>query len=256
MNIEKIYQEHDGDNEVYISAKRELITGKEINDGVISAAGERLDKLCKMMEGIDAASGDYVEAIDLFVSFFDDVVLECAELTDRRAEIESKIIEHCKKSLTAAKTRNAKEEHVTATIIDCISAAPSAKVSKEMAAAVLDETNPLRLGLTLYEDFCNKNSLFTDVNSLDYLKAEAEARRNLIKGDDKAAFDALEKLISLPKETSEKYMLFSMNSFYHGFTDDARKSLEIGLNKFPDNPRLVSAKSALPEPRQRRSFRL
>jgi len=246
--MKELQQNHDKQNGVYISAKAELFSkSNKMTDELDALANDRLDKLCEVMAGIPGAdieaAASYVETVDLFVSFFDDVVLECAELTGRRAEIEYSIIELCKKALekpTKDGARNSKDEHVTARFIDCM-----VSNSKDMAAALLDDTNPLRLGLTLYVDICEKSPEVVNAQALDYLKTEAEVRKNLIKGNDQAAFTSLEKLLASPVDSPEKYLLTSMNSFYHGFEKDARIALEIGLKNYPGNERLLSAKGAL-----------
>jgi hypothetical protein len=200
------------------------------------------------MAEIKVPKTKYVETVDTFVSFFDDVVYECVVLTNRRGEIESAIIELCKKALekpTADGKRDTKNEHVTAKLVDCLNSAPSADISKEITAVMLDETNPLRLGLTFYFDFCKKNHLITDTVSLNYLKTETEVREGLILGNDHKSYDGLEKLLASPIDCPEKYLLISLNSFYHGFDKDAVNALDIGLAKYPGNERLLSAKSAL-----------
>lgn len=247
MNISSLQQEHDKYNEVYVNAKTELFSSSEATrDEFIAIANTRLDKLNETMAGISETSVSYIEDVDLFASFFDDVVLECAELTNRRAQVEEKIIALCKKALEkpiAENTRNAADEHVTAKLVDCLSVAPSAEVGKNMAAALLDETNPLRLGLTYYEKFCKENPSFADSSALEYMELESEVRSNLVTGNVEAVLTALEKLIPHPHDCAEKYLLLSLNSFYHGFEDEAKRALEIGLGKFPENERLLFAKT-------------
>jgi len=245
MNLHEI---HDKQNEEYISAKAQLYEASQTisADELKSIANDRLNKLCAVMSGINIPKTKYVETIDTLVSFFDDVVQECVVITGRREEIEKTIIGLCKEALeNETASRDPENEHVTAKIIDCINAAPSADISKEMAAAVLDDTNPLRLGLTFYIDFCEKNPNFTDADSLNYLKTESDVRDGLILGNDLGAFEGLEKLLTSPIDCPEKYLLISLNSFYHGFDADAVNALEIGLVKFPNNERLLSAKGAL-----------
>ena len=141
--------------------------------------------------------------------------------------------------------RNEKTEHVTAKFIDFLGAEPSSEASREMAAALLDATNPLRLGLTLYVNFCEQNSQFAETESLNYLKTETKVREGLVNGSDTEVLEGLEKLLSSPIDNPEKYLLLSLNSFYHGLENDAANVLQIGLQKFPGNERLNSAKDAL-----------
>ncbi|MCL1862708.1 MAG: hypothetical protein FWF78_03980 [Defluviitaleaceae bacterium] len=241
-----LHESHDKQNEAYMSAKAELFSKKPKDNAaqLNSLANDRLNKLSDVIASV-TFTGDYVEAIDTCVSFFDDVVLECAELTNRRVEIEHKIIELCKTSLLKATKRNDKDEHVTAKLIDAINAPPTQDTSKAIAAAILDNTNPLRLGFTHYAEFCEKNPTIVDMQTFDYIKTEVSVRENLIKGNDNDAFNALEKLLKSQIDTPEKYLLASLNSYYHGFEKDALRALEIGLEKFPDNERLVSAKGVI-----------
>jgi hypothetical protein len=249
--MKNLQEAHDKSNEAYTTTKAELFSrkSKKLTDELNSLANDRLNKLNETIAGISDFGNSYVEAVDTFVSFFDDVILECAELTSRRAEVEEKIIGLCKNAMekpTAENKRNEKEEHVTAKIVDCITKEmPPPLISATMAAALLDNTNPLRLGLTFYEAFCEKNPLFADTKALYYLKTEAEVRASLIKGDDEQAFAALEKMMASPIECPEKFLLFALNSFYCGLENDAVRALDIGIGKFPGNERLLSAKSAL-----------
>ncbi|MCL2199894.1 MAG: hypothetical protein FWB80_13330 [Defluviitaleaceae bacterium] len=244
--MKNLHENHDKQNEEYISAKAELFTKKpgKVTNELNSLANDRLNKLSDVIASVKF-TGDYVEALDTCVSFFDDVVLECAEITNRRTEIEHKIIELCRTALSKAKKRNDKQEHVTAKLIDGLNAKPSQEAAKTIAAAVMDITNPLRLGYTQYADFCEKNPLTIDKPTFDYLKTEVAVRANLINGNDRDAFEALEKLLISKIETPEKYLLASLNSYYHGLEKDAKRALEIGLAKFPNNERLISAKGVL-----------
>ncbi|MCL1843727.1 MAG: hypothetical protein FWF79_07935 [Defluviitaleaceae bacterium] len=256
MNIKAMQKNHDALNAEYIADKAKMFTqemfaeGTEENTKWKALAGTRLDKLVKTLDGIsdaEIAAAPYVDALDLLVSFFDDVMLECAEIADRRAEIESKIVTTGAKVLakpTAESTRNTETEHVTATIIDCISAVPSEIVSSTMAKAILDDTNPLRLGFTFYLNFCKENQTLVAAQALDYLVTEAGVRRNLIKGDHTSVLEGLEKLLACPFNCPEKYLLASLNSFHHGFDDDAKRIINLGLQAFPNNERLLSAQGA------------
>ncbi|MCL1845949.1 MAG: hypothetical protein FWF77_08610 [Defluviitaleaceae bacterium] len=228
---------HDTHNEQYLDAKSKMFEEAR-TDGLEKLASARLDKLLKEMSGIKIpAETNYVESLDLFVSFFDDVILECAELTDRREEIETKILTYCAKILPEEGERDAENEHVTAHIIN------RAKTHEEMKAAILHDTNPLRLGFFVFSEFCEKNEPNSEV--LTYLQTEREVRVLLIKGDDAAAFSAVERLLQSPINSAEKYLLVSLNMFYLGLDDDARNALDIGLRNSPDNERLLSAKAAL-----------
>jgi hypothetical protein len=239
---------HDRQNEEYISAKTRLYEASKqsLNAELKSIANDRLNKLSETIAEIKVKGTKYVETVDTFVSLFDDVINECVILTNRRAEIEEKIIEICKQAIQKSTAkRNAKNEHVTARFIDCLDAEPSAEISREMAAALLDVTNPLRLGLSLYVDFCEKNSQFAEIESLDYLKTETKIREGLVNGSDEDVLKGFEKLLLSPIDCPEKYLLLSLNSFYHGFESDAANVLKIGLHKFPDNERLLSARDEL-----------
>ncbi|MCL2577512.1 MAG: hypothetical protein FWE27_05620 [Defluviitaleaceae bacterium] len=250
MNITQLQQEHDKQNENYVSEKAKIFSGIRVSKAKLETnANARLDKLCEALAGISEISGSYIEAVDLFVSFFDDVILECI-YASRRAEIEEKIFALCKKALEKPNSdgnRNANDEHITAKLIDCLNTEPSAIVSRKMAAALLDNTNPLRLGLSFYENFCEKNPVFTDVVALDYLKVETAVREALIKNTNPGDIPPIEKLLASPFDCPEKYLLTALNFFYHGYKDDALNALNIGLNKFPANERLTNAKDALAE---------
>lgn len=238
-----VHENHDIQNTSYITAKAELFA-KNDTSGLTALANYRLNKLVDAMANL-TLTGDYVEAVDTCVSFFDDVILECAELTNRRVEIEHKIIELCKSELAKATERNAAAEHVTSKLIDGLNAKPSAEAAKIIEAAILDDTNPLRLGFTYYAEFCAKFPSFGDANVFEYVTTEVTARAGLIMGNDQEAFNALEHLLKSPIETPEKYLLASLNSYYHGFEKDAINALSIGLARFPNNERLMASKAAL-----------
>jgi len=247
MNILELQQEHDKQNEKYVTDKAAIFSGLRVSKIKLEAnANARLDKLCETMSGITDFSVPYVEALDLFVSFFDDVILECVIYASRRAEIEGKIIALCKKALEKPNsdgTRNTDEEHITATLIDCLDKEPADEISRKMAASLLHDTNPLRLGLTFYSSFCEKNPHLTNAIIVEYLQLETKVRESLVKDTD--AVPPVDKLISSPFDCPEKYLLTALNFFYHGFKDDAINALNIGLSKFPDSQRLSAAKDAL-----------
>ena len=257
--INKFQQAHDAQNDVYTNTKAGLFNNKgEIDDAKWKAAAtERVDKLCRMMADItteeNIVSAPYVQAVDLFVSFFDDTILECATITGRRAEIEGKIVSLCEIALkkpNQENARNDKDEHVTAKLADCLQtmksgAAPDEALSAKMAAAVLDDTNPLRLGFVAYEEFCKNHPQLADKNALEYVRAETKVRESLINGNHAEAFAAMEKLLTSPFNCAEKYLLAALNAFFHGFNNDAMHALDVGLEKFPNNKRLLSAKEAV-----------
>jgi len=247
MSILNLQKEHDAQNDAYIVAKEELFSGDESAQEakLASLANGRLNVLNISLEGISDFSGEFVANLDGLVSLFDDVILECADLTNRRKEIEANIMEMCKRAVDAAEQRDEANEHATAKLIDSLLATASKEGVEKMESALLDATNPLRLGFTLYEAYCKKNFGLANAESMAYLQNEAAARVALAKGDDSAAFAAIEKLMTSKVDTPEKYLLVSLNSFYHGFEEDAVRALDIGLAKFPENERLSSARNAL-----------
>jgi len=245
MNIQELQQRHDLENEMYTMAKAKLFTeGGGAKAEWKQLANQRLDKLVEMLKSVEI-SGSYVTAIDLFVSFFDDVIVECSVCTSRRADIEKKIIALCKKALKNQPLRNVTDEHVTAVFIDSANAEASADSSKKMAQMLLDNTNPLRLGLTIYKSFCKKNPDFADKDALAYLEAEEAVRKCLIMGDDTKVVPHMEKMLQSPFDCPEKYLLVALNFFYVGLSADALNSIDIGLTKFPANERLQSARGAI-----------
>ncbi|MCL2216565.1 MAG: hypothetical protein FWB91_06035 [Defluviitaleaceae bacterium] len=247
MNIAGLQMSHDVQNEVYVSAKANALDLKKI-------ANDRLDEMFKALASVTPKDIDampsYVEVVDLFVSFFDDVVIECALLTGRRAETEKNLLNLCKEALgkpSELKTRDSKKEHIVATFIDSLilHEAPLAVRAAGLSATLIDATNPLRLGLTFYKIFCEKYPGEVDARLLQYFKLEEEARMALVTNNAAIATDKIAKLFELPINEPEKYLLMSLNSFYNGLTDDARRVLDIGLSAFPGNQRLQSAKDAL-----------
>ncbi|MCL2388530.1 MAG: hypothetical protein FWC89_13430 [Defluviitaleaceae bacterium] len=260
MNISSLQQTQDKHNEIYSSAKAGIfseemfVAGNPANNEWLNLANTRINQLCETLANISESDIDaapsYVAAIDVLVSFFDDVILECAELSNRRAEVEGKIIDKCRHAIaqpTENGTRIAAEEHVISRFIDCLNKIEDHDItlSVEMAVAMLDDTNPLRLGFTFYEDFCKQYPASADMSALDYLRTEADVRMQLILGNNEAVVAGLDKLLASSFNCPEKYLLTALNSFYHGFQDDAVRALEIGLNFFPNNERLLSAKGAL-----------
>lgn len=247
MDIKNLQQEHDKQNEAYVTEKAALFSdGGGMNEAKLgSLANDRLNRLNAAIADISDIGENYVDAVDLFVSFFDDVILECAEFTGRRKEIETNLYALCRKALEkAAGKRDAAAEHTIAVLFDNLDT-PTKDAAAKMENALLDDTNPLRFGLSLYFDFCEKNAGVADADAHEYLKTEADARIGLIKGLDEMTFNALEKLLTAKIDRPEKYLLTALNSFYHGFLADAERVLEIGLSKFPENERLLSAKGAI-----------
>ncbi|MCL2356507.1 MAG: hypothetical protein FWC70_05000 [Defluviitaleaceae bacterium] len=227
--MKHLQENHDKQNEAYLTAKAKLFEEGGQPGDFAEIANARLDKLAPTDTG-----GNYLETLDFFVSFFDDVVLECAEITDRREEIETKILSWCAKILPEKSKRDPENEHVTARIIDG---------DEKMSDAILHDTNPLRLGFFAFLAYCEKNPASPEV--LEYLKLERGVRAFLTKGEDAAAFASLEKLLLSPVNCAEKYLLVALCLFYQGFEDDARNSLDVGLKISPNNQRLLSAKDAL-----------
>ncbi|MCL2050044.1 MAG: hypothetical protein FWG87_15090 [Defluviitaleaceae bacterium] len=244
--MQKLHETHDKHNAEYISAKAELFKTKPSDEALRAVASGRLDQLTEMLGAVEIADTGYVQSIDTLVSFFDDIVCECAIATDRRAEIEEKILALCKTALDkSTEKRDKKNEHVTAALLDSLTLAPSAEASAAISAALLDSTNPLRLGLTRYIAFCEQNPNLADPKSLDYLKTEAAIRESLFFGNDKATSAAVERLLTSPIDCPEKYLLVSLTMYYYGYEADAKAVLERGLGIFPKNERLVSAKNSL-----------
>jgi hypothetical protein len=251
--MKELHQMQDKFNEIYATSKADIFTeemftkGSEANTKWLALAATRIANLNETLSSVtdaELSAPSYVETVDILVSLFDDVILECAELTGKRTEIENTLAQLVNKA-TANATRDAAAEHVFTQFVDALNSPASGEISSQMAATLLHDTNPLRLGFSLYEKFCAENPLFTDVAPLDYLKIEATVRRGLITGDNAATLTALEKLLNTNISTPEKYLLASLNSFYNGFEADAIRALEIGLNAFPGNERLTSAKGAL-----------
>ena len=255
MNINQLQQEHDVANSNYANAKMTLLQEPELNsDKWESLANQRLDTLvsdlCKVTSDDIESYDSYVEVVDCFVSFFDDIVLECALLTNRRKELEEKIINKCKVALTKPtelKTRQTKDEHIVSSLIDSVSnqSDPIVKRLLLLVSSLMHETNPLRLGLSFYEDFCEEHPDATDKIVLDYFKTEEDIRFHLTMGNVKDANEALIKLFNMDYKTPEQYILMSLNTLYMNSPEDSKRSLDIGLEKFPESKRLLIAKEDL-----------
>jgi len=252
MNINQLQQEHDITNANYANEKMTAFNEQQFEKWEV-LANQRLDTLVanldkQTIEEIDS-HGSYVEVVDCFVSFFDDIVLECALVTNRRKEIEEKIINKCKVALnkpTEQKTRQSKDEHIVSSLVDSVTndSDPLVKRLLLLVSSLMNETNPLRLGLSFYEDFCEKQPE-ADRNVLEYFKTEEDIRFHLTMGNIKEANDALVKLFSMNYETPEQYILMSLNTLYMNSPDDAKRSLDVGLSKFPESKRLQLAKNDL-----------
>jgi len=255
MNISQLQQEHDIANSNYGNAKMTLLQGPPPHDEKWDIlANERLNTLLVELDKVtneEIESFDsYVEAVDCFVSFFDDIVLECALLTDRRKEIEELIVNKCKVALqkpTEQNTRQPKDEHIASTLIDCVNneSDPVIKRMLLLVSSLMHETNPLRLGLTFFERFCEQFPQGADKNVLDYFKTEESIRLHLTKGRVREGNEALIKLFNMDYQTPEQYILMSLNTLYMNSPEDAKRSLEVGLDKFPESKRLLMAKEDL-----------
>jgi len=252
MNIEQLQQEHDITNANYANEKMTLLQGPEPHNIKWEAlANQRLDSLMAVLDKVtvEEIESPYVEVVDCFVSFFDDIVLECALLTNRRKEFEEKIINKCKvvlKKPTELKTRQTKDEHIVSSLVDSVSneSDPVVKRLLLLVSSLMNETNPLRLGLSFYESFCEKHPE-ADKNVLEYFKTEESIRLHLTMGNIKEANEALIKLFSMDYSTPEQYILMSLNTLYMNSPTDAVNSLNVGLQKFPESKRLQLAKQDL-----------
>ena len=255
VNIQQLKDNHDSQNELYIQSKNDLFTQGQINElEWVNIAETRVQSLYSDISAITQeeidATADYIEVTDCFVSFFDDVILECTIVTDKRKEVEGKILELCKKALgkpTEEVTRDYDQEHVVCGLIDALILyeMPMQLRGSVMKAAMLDETNPLRFGQTFYEDFCTKYPEQADVQLLQYLRCEFSLRQELTKGDPGTASEIATRLMNMPINDSERYLLVSMVMFLNGMVEDATRILEIGISNFPDNQRLLVAKASL-----------
>ena len=253
MNIEQLHKEHDSQNEVYLTAKAELFSkgnGEANHKKWLKIAHKRIDTLIEQLAKITpetiAAASSYIESTDCLVSFFDDIILECVMFTDRRKEVEGKILDLVKEALgtpTAERTRDHETEHVVCTLVDAL-VLQEVKLSARgatMVTALMHDTNPLRLGFTYYKTFCEKHTRSVDRPALEYLQTEENARTRLMNGELSEAVDEVTKLFSSPYNNPEKFLLLALSSFGSGIVDDAKRTLEIGLNNFPGNDRLQSA---------------
>jgi len=257
MDFTKLKTAHDAKNELYIKGKSELFEkGELFGNAWEKLADNRLDELSAALSAITDSDIDsapnYVEVIDCLVSFFDDVVVECALVTGKRKKAETQILELCQKSLSTtveADSRDSKNEHAVCALIDglLINELPLAMRSAAITTAILHETNPLRLGQTFYDIFCEKYPSAADENVSEYLRHENALRTALTSGTPGEAGEHAEKLMNMKINTPEKYLLMSMVMFFNEMSNDAARILDIGLAAFPDNDRLLNAKAGLTE---------
>jgi hypothetical protein len=256
MDFTKLKTAHDAQNEAYINGKGELFENGDLHrDAWAKLADKRLDELEANLSAItdeDVTAKPYVETIDCLVSLFDDVILECALVTGKRKKAETAILELCQKSLATTiddSNRDTDNEHVICSLIDglIINEMPLNMRSAAISAAILHDSNPLRLGQTFYDIFCNKYPSAVDQTVVAYLKCEGELRTALTNGTPGDAGERAEALMSMSINNPEKYLLMSMVMFFNAMSDDASRVLEIGLGQFPGNERLLRAKDGLAE---------
>jgi len=255
MNSKHLFDEHDKQNNEYIQFKAGLFSKEPANvEGLPEQAGKRLDGLIKTLNSVTKESiheaPSYVAVIDTFVSLFDDLILECALITGRRNEVESKLLDLCKEALggpTAERTRDTQNEHVVSLLIDglVLHELPIEKRGMVIGEALINETNPLRMGLTFFEKFSEKYPEYVNKQLMDYLKSEESVRLYLALGKGADATETLTRMYEMPINTSEKLLLIALNSFYGGFNNDAVRAVEIGLKMYPGNERLLNAQRGL-----------
>lgn len=260
MDISKVRETHDKHNELYMASKTELFGQDKLNDDEwVKIAGIRLSQLSAALDAVDDKdideAKDYIEIVDCFVSLFDDVVLECVLLTGMRKEIETKILDLCKQALgkpSQEKTRNFESEHVVCQFIDglIMNEIPLDLRAHPIKNAMMHDTNPLRLGKTLYDVFAEKYPEHVDATLTEYLNCEEALRANLTNGDPVEGADISAKLLAMPVNNPERYLLLSMVTFYNGLVDDAARTLEIGLKEYPGNDRLLKAQEGLAQAAQ------
>ena len=253
MNFKKLARKHDIHNEDYVKAKETHLMN-DFNPKLVRAFAEtRLNKLIKVLDDIkkeDFTPLPYIPVVDLLVSFFDDVILECVLMSNRRKEIEEALLDLCKEVIaepTVNSIRDRKNEHIVSTFIDglILSEVPLGIRATGMAGALLHPTNPLRLGLSLFKIFAAKYPDATNQQVLEYLELEEAVRISLISEENEATADKLAKLFESPVNNSEQYMLMSLYSYTNGLVDDAIRAIELGLAAYPDNERLLQARENL-----------
>ena len=254
MNLQDLRNTHDVQNITYMNEKA-IACENEVNETKIrELATKRIEQFKQLVAAITAddvtAIPSYVEAVDFLVALFDDIILECALLTGRRGEVEKCLLDLCKEAIaepTAQNTRDRKDEHVVASLIDglILSEIPLGIRASGMTTALLDATNPLRLGLSFFKIFCDKYPEEVNEKAFAYLKLEEEIRVSMLTENNAETANKLTKLFEMPLNNPEKYLLMSLYSFTNGFTDDAKRALELGLATFPENERLTLAKEGL-----------
>ena len=255
MDIKGLLAEHDKQNEVYLSQKAEIVEDLDITNLTwLGIAEERIDSLLQSLSVITNADllnhESYVEAVDGLVSLFDDVVLECALIVKRREVVEEKILTLVKVAIAKVTDENARDrtqEHIVASLIDglVLTEVPLVLRSSTITAALLHDTNPLRLGITFYRIFCDKYPEQSDNAARKYIDSEEEARTFMLTGNSNEATAIIAELFNSPIKTPEKYLLLSMSSFFSGLNEDAIRAIEMGIEVFPTCSRLINAKTAL-----------
>jgi len=250
MNFNQAREQHDAQNEKYIAAKTDLFSKEEFDNKKWAELAE--NRLTQLFEAVDKveATDNYVDFIDCMVSLFDDVILECAMVTNTRKEVETKLLEPCKQAMSQPTTeskRDSKNEHIVCAIIDglLITEATTKQRANAMNAGIIHETNPLRLGLCFYEIFTEKYPEDCNSELTEYLKCEAALRYELTMGNPQEATEIATELLKMKMTTPEKFLLMSMVAFYSGLADDAARTLEIGLNQYPGNERILKAQEGL-----------
>ena len=253
MNLSMILEDHNRFNEDYVNGKLECKDQMGFDTGKLTShAVKRLDLFKNSLANIpesELSSGAYVEVTDNIISMFDDIIVECALLNDKRAQVESLIFNLCKTTLLelenkadSASSRKPADEHVSLAFVDpAVNNKPAGEKAYLYRTALLHDTNPLRLGMTFYEEFCVDNPDFADGVLLDYLRIEQEVRFLLISGRNPKIVDALSALFAHPINTSEKYLLMALNCLNFEQEKDAARTIEIGLNTFGNSVRLKMA---------------
>ena len=240
--------EHNKANADYIAKKSKM--GKNLDVSILTKyANERIELLFGLLSTISEADinkeSSYVSVVDFLVSLFDDIVLECALLTGQRAEVEERIIVLCEIAKAKADKENCRdinEEHIVLTLLDGLDMRDDSEIKLSVIhAALLHETNPLRLGLCKYKSYIGE----TNNEVQEYLFTEERIRMMFLQGDAAQATLEVEKLANMKINTPEKYLFIALNSYYNGFVDDAKKAIRIGLHAFPASERLKIASNEL-----------
>ena len=253
ISVGKYYDyEHDMFNTFYLQYKKLLSSWDVLDDtkqGNLATA--RLYKLNEELEHVFAWNNTmpYTDNLASLVSYFDEVVIEAAAILGKRDEVENKILGACWKQLTDAKekgirAKNRQKEHGVARLIDA-ALSMSQKSARDrvqmMLGALYDESNPNRLGLMLYENFCVQNPKVSDPVMLQYLKAEVRARECILIGHQEQAAELIDELFALPVSDPEKYLLLGHNHLLSGLAEEALSAIAAGLETFPESARLRNA---------------